>query len=487
MHRKSGILLHISSLPGDYGCGSFGDGARRFVDMLADAGFSYWQVLPFCIPDAYASPYSSVSTFSGNPNFIDLDILCKNGYLARAELESARPETPYSCDFAQLSKSRTPLLFRAAERAISKPETVKAVDEFMHTHPHVADACRFLAKKERHGGKPWLEWTDDTFTAGDEKRERAWRFIEYEFFRQWADIVEYAHKKRVYIIGDIPFYVSLDSSDVYSNRSQFQLESDGRPSFVAGVPPDYFSADGQLWENPLYDWDAMAKDGYSFWRDRLGFMLELFDGVRIDHFRAVESYYRIKAGEKTAKHGHWAPGPREEFVDMANEMAKKDGKLIIAEDLGDITDEVRALLDYSGMPGMRVLQFGFLHSGDSTHRPHNCINNCVAYTGTHDNNTMLGAIWEMPPHMRRELFDYCGCPDDWNAARERVVKTVLASSAGLAIIPIQDILGYGADTRMNTPGVAGGGNWRFRVTKEQLSGIDCAMWRRTNEMYARYR
>ena len=481
MKRKSGVLLHISSLPGNYGCGSFGAEAKHFIDVIAASGFSYWQVLPFCIPDSFASPYSSVSTFSGNPNFIDLDILFSNGLVTRAELESARAVSPYSCDFGELHKTHMPILMRAAERAAADKTIAAKTDEFMASHPKIADLCRFLAIKSANGGKSWLEWTTD---ACPDKLLSAWRFIEYEFFRQWEAVLRYAHERGIYVIGDIPFYVSLDSSDVYFDKKEFQLDEDGRPAWVAGVPPDYFSADGQLWDNPLYDWDAREKDDFSFWRERIGFMLELFDGVRIDHFRAIESYYRIKAGSENARGGEWRRGPGKPFVDMINDTA--GGKLVIAEDLGDITDDVRSLLEYSGFPGMKVLQFGFLGCGDSSHRPHHYINNCVAYTGTHDNNTLLGAIWEMPPHVRDELFEYCGCPSDWNAARERVVKTVLASSAGLAVIPMQDILGYGADTRMNTPGVASG-NWKFRVTRDQLDGIDKNKYRRMNELYARYR
>ncbi len=480
MRRQSGVLLHISSLPGDYGCGSFGADAKRFIDTLADAGFAFWQTLPFCIPDSFGSPYSSVSTFSGNPLFIDLDILAARGLLKRSELASELAESPYSCDFGRLFKSRLPILRLAASRARSDLKLVADIDAFMDSHPRVAACCLFLAIKERHHGVHFLSWTDEEY---DPDELFAWRFIEYEFFRQWDEIRSYAHKRGVRIIGDIPFYVSLDSSDVWAEPEMFQLDESRRPTWVAGVPPDYFSADGQLWENPLYDWDKMERDDFAFWRDRLSFMLSLYDGVRIDHFRAAESYYRVRAGEKTAKNGEWKRGPGRAFVDMIRETA--GDKLIIAEDLGDITDDVRALLDYSGFMGMRVLQFGFLSGGDSCHRPHNYINNCVAYTGTHDNNTLLGAIWEMPPHMRAELFEYCGCPDDWNLARQRIVRCVIASSAGLAILPLQDILGYGADTRMNTPGVASG-NWRFRVTCEQLASIDKKSYRRMNELYARY-
>ncbi len=481
MQRKSGVLLHISSLPGDYGCGSFGESAKRFIDFAADAGFSYWQTLPFCIPDWFGSPYSSVSTFSGNPNFIDLDILHSQGLLTKEELVSARASSPYACDFETLNRDRLPLLFRAAERAYKNPQTAARVDKYMESHPHVSTLCRFMAIKAHNGQRDWLHWDNENC---DPSVERAWRFIEYEFFRQWNDIREYARKKNIKIIGDIPFYVSLDSSDVWGEPDQFQLDEERRPAWVAGVPPDYFSESGQLWGNPLYDWDVMKKDHFAFWRSRLSFMLDLYDGVRIDHFRAIESYYRIKSSEKTARNGEWKKGPGEDFIDMIQEVA--DGKLIIAEDLGDITDSVRKLLDYSGFPGMRVLQFGFINGGDSIHRPHNYINNCIAYTGTHDNNTTLGMIWEMPPERRDEMFEYCGCPGDWNSAVRRIVYTVLGSSAGLAVIPIQDLLGYGGDTRMNTPGVANG-SWRFRITADQLKSINTSDLRRMNEIYARYR
>ena len=296
MKRQSGVLLHISSLPGDYGCGSFGDDARRFIDLLADGGFAYWQTLPFCIPDMFGSPYSSVSTFSGNPNFIDLDTLFREGLVTKDELLSSRAASPYSCDFNALRKERLPLLRRAASRAYQNKKTVAEIDDFMKKNPRISALCRFMAAKEANGGKCWLEW--DKNEPVPENAVQAWRFIEYEFFRQWEDIRAYAHKKSIKIIGDIPFYVSLDSSDVWGDPEQFQLDEKRRPTWVAGVPPDYFSADGQLWENPLYDWDHMEADNFAFWRDRLSFMLSLYDGVRLDHFRAVESYYRVKAGER---------------------------------------------------------------------------------------------------------------------------------------------------------------------------------------------
>lgn len=479
MKRKSGILLHISSLPGKYGCGSFGDGARDFVNKLADGGFTYWQVLPFCVPDAFFSPYSSASAFSGNPYFIDLGILCDNGLITETERLTAEEKKPYVCEFGRLSEERMALLFRAADRALKDAKIAVAVDEFMLQNPRVSEFCRFMALREANGNLIWHSWTVD---EPDERAESRWRFIEYEFFRQWASVKAYANEKGIKIIGDIPFYVSLDSSDVWGSREQFLLDKDGRPEWVAGVPPDYFSEDGQLWGNPLYDWKHMKNDGYSFWRERISFMLTLFDGVRIDHFRAIESYYAIPGDAVTAKNGEWRKGPGMELIKVIKEIA--GDKLIIAEDLGDITDEVRELLEESGFPGMRVMQFGFLYDGDSLHRPHNYVENCVAYTGTHDNNTLLGSIWEMPPERRADLFDYCGCPNDWNEACVDVIRSLMASKAGLAIFPIQDILGYGADTRMNKPGVTDD-NWNYRVTFEQLKSVNTSFYRRLNKLYGR--
>lgn len=479
MKRESGVLLHISSLPGKYGCGSFGDGARAFVDVLAEGGFTYWQTLPFCVPDSYFSPYSSASAFSGNPYFVDLGILYENGLLTKTEILLSEERSPYVCEFSRLTRERMPLLFRAAERALKDSDIASAVDAFMLENPRVAEFCRFMAMREANGNRPWHDWTID---VSDAKTEAGWRFIEYEFFRQWADIKEYANGKGIKIIGDIPFYVSLDSSDVWGSREQFLLDSDGRPEWVAGVPPDYFSEDGQLWGNPLYNWDYMKNDGYSFWRERMQFMLTLFDGVRIDHFRAIESYYSIPGEAISAKNGEWRPGPRMELIDVIKETAKE--KLIIAEDLGDITDEVRDMLEESGFPGMRVMQFGFLDDSDSLHRPHNYVENCVAYTGTHDNNTLLGSIWEMPPERRADLFDYCGCPEDWSAACLDVIRSVMASKASIVILPIQDILGYGADTRMNKPGVADD-NWNYRITSDQLRLVDTGFYRRINHIYGR--
>lgn len=475
MERASGVLMHISSLYGDYSCGSLGKSAFEFVDFLKSCGFSYWQVLPTGLCDECNSPYKSPSAFAGTPFFIDLEILEKKGLLTEAELENARQQSPYVCEFDRLKSERLPLLFKAAERAKNKDE----INEFIDENKELSDFCEFAALKQANAGRFWKEWTVKTPKAED---VFAWRFIQYEFFTQWQKLKDYAGKNGIKLIGDMPLYVDLDSSDVYFNPSLFMLDKNGDPTDVAGVPPDYFSADGQLWGNPLYDYGKMEQDGFSWWKRRIAHNLKMFDGLRIDHFRGIESFFAVKNGETTAKNGRWIKGPGEKLVDAVKQTA--GDKLIIAEDLGDITKEVEALLKYSGLPGMRVFQFSFL-GGDNPHLPHNYIKNCIAYSGTHDNNTLLGYLWELDEQTRQRMLCYCGFKgDDWGSGCDDIIRTLFASSAGLVILPIQDVLGYGSDTRMNRPGTAKG-NWIYRVTKEQLCGIDKDKYLKLNRTYFR--
>ncbi len=476
LSRSSGVLMPVSALFGDYSIGSFGESCRVFIDFLADCGFSYWQVLPFCMVDECNSPYKSYSAFGGNPYFIDLAVLREKGLLTDDELREARQETPYSCEYVRLYHTRCELLMRASRRVKDRAE----IERFIESDRYLADFCRFMALKNANAEKPWIEWTVDT---PDDDVLFLWKFIQYEFFTEWAAVRAYAAEKHVKLIGDIPIYVSFDSSDVWANRSLFQLDRDGHPSCVAGVPPDYFSADGQLWGNPLYDWDIMKKDGYAWWCDRLRHNFSLFDCVRIDHFRALESYWSIPASAESAKEGHWEKGPGKDFIDVIKSIGGDGG--IIAEDLGDITKEVADLVAYSGFPGMRVLQFGFLSDDDSIHKPHNYPGNCVAYTGTHDNNTLLGYVWELDDNTRRKMLAYCGYTDPaWDRGYASIIRTLFASHASLVILPIQDILGFGSDTRFNIPGKPDG-NWRFRITREQLFSVDRAYYRRLNDLYKR--
>ena len=475
MKRQSGVLMHVTSLWGEYSVGSLGVEAREWIDFLANSGFSVWQVLPFCLPDDCNSPYKSFSAFSINPYFIDLPTLFDQGLLTADELNASRQKTPYACEFDRLEKERMPLLTLAASR-VRDDLPIRA---FLAAHPQVASFCRFMAIKASNGGAEWMDWETE---EPDAEVLRTWQFTQYEVYRQWMDLKKYANARGISIVGDIPIYVALDSSDVWANRELFQLDKRNRPTAVAGVPPDYFSADGQLWGNPLYDWKRMKADGYAWWCERMAFMMELFDGVRIDHFRGLESYFSIPAGEKTARNGTWKKGPGMSLIRALHPIC--GDKLIIAEDLGDITPAVHKLVKDSGYPGMRVLQFAFLGDEGSPHLPHNYDNNCVAYTGTHDNNTLLGYVWELDDATREKLMAYCGYEGDWDACYNAVLRVMFASHAGLLILPVQDLLLYGSDTRINRPGSAAG-NWSYRITKNQLGLLSPEKFRRWNKLYGR--
>ncbi len=478
MQRKSGVLMHISSLWGDYSCGSFSEEAKEFVDFLSSGGFSYWQVLPFGLVDECNSPYKSYSTFGGNPYFVDLKKLADSGLITSAELEISKQKTPYSCEFDRLREERVQLLITASQRVDAFLKN--KIDEFIDSNKHLSDFCKFMALKKANDDVEWTQWQSESY---DEGVEFGWRFIQYEFFRQWKEIKDYAHNKGIKIIGDIPIYVSFDSSDVYFNKSLFLMDDNNRLTDVAGVPPDYFAEDGQLWGNPLYDWAAMEKEDFSWWKDRISASLQLFDGVRIDHFRAFESFWAVPGTEKTARNGKWVKGPGMKLINAIKSVA--GDSLIIAEDLGDITKEVIRLVEESGFPGMRVFQFGFL-GGETPHKPHNYVNNSIAYSGTHDNNTLLGYLWETPADVKVDVMNYCSCPPQaWNEKGcQAIIKTIMASNAGLAIFPIQDLLGYGNDTRLNVPGRAEG-NWLYRITKEQLNLIDTQEYNYLNRLYGR--
>lgn len=476
MDRKSGVLMHISSLYSDYSIGNFGECAKEFTDFLCECGFSYWQVLPFCMADDCNSPYCSYSAFSLNPYFINPQRLYEKGLITKAELEEEKQETPYVCEYSKLFHKRLKLLKKASLR-INEKEKIKS---FMASHPYTKKFCEFMGRKEANGQKPWYEWADGRC---DEETVFMWEFIQHEFYSEWKEIKDYANKKGIKIIGDIPFYVAYDSSDVWSNPEYFLLDKKNLPTSVAGVPPDYFSKDGQLWGNPIYNWEEMKKDGYKWWCDRMEFMLELFDGVRLDHFRGFESYWSVPYGEETAKNGKWEKGPGAELIDKFRNIAGE--KLIIAEDLGEITDDVRELVKNSGFPGMNVFQFGFFGDTKSNHMPHNYKKNSVSYSGTHDNNTLLGYLWELDNDTRRYMLSYCGYENEnWEKGFDNMLKTIYQSHSDLVIFPIQDLLMYGSDTRLNIPGRADG-NWQFRITKEQLNSIDKEKFKKLNIIYGR--
>lgn len=489
--RSSGVLLHITSLWGSDSIGCFGREARDFIDFLADCGFSWWQVLPFCMADECNSPYKSYSAFGGNPYLVDIRILAADGYLTRGELETVKESSPYACEFERLAATRLNLLRLAASRA--SVEDRVAIASFAAENPYLEQFCAFMAHRAVNGGRPWYEWTNMEKTDVYEIEHFAWQFIQYHFMKQWADIRSYANRKGIRIMGDIPIYVAYDSCDVWANRELFQLDEYGKPTAVAGCPPDYFAEDGQLWGNPLYNWERMKQDDFAWWSARIKHMLTLFDGVRIDHFRGLESYWSIPADAPTARTGHWEIGPREAFLTrlhkVIDETAAKQGAtpLVVAEDLGDSTPELLSFVEESGLPGMRVMQFAFDGSPANVHLPHNYIRNIVAYTGTHDNNTLLGYVWEADEQTRRRILDYCGfTASDWNTsdAYAAIIRTLFASAAGLVMLPLQDMLGFGADTRMNIPGEPWG-NWRYRVTGDQLALVNRAYYRKLNELYGR--
>lgn len=469
--------MHVSSLPGRFGCGTFGKEAFEFIDRIKKGGFSYWQVLPFSIPDAVGSPYKASSAFAMNPYFADLDKLMSDGLLTYEEVNGAVQDQPYLCEFNRLASSRMDLISLAASRVSEEKRT--QIESFIDSHPRLADFCEWMALKKANGGAVWYDFDPAVKASPDEIFTQ--RFIQYELFNEWMAVKSYANAKGIKIIGDMPIYVDTDSADVYYGRDNFLLDRYGKPEKVAGVPPDYFSPDGQLWGNPLYDWKFMKKDGYSWWLDRIEWQLTLFDGIRIDHFRAFSDYFAVDASETTAKNGKWCRGPGLPFVELLKKQA--GDRMIIAEDLGDIDDRVRKLLSDSKLPGMRVFQFAFVGE-NSPHLPHNYPANCIAYSGTHDNNTTLGFLWELDGGTRQRMLEYCNYAGAWENGLGAILKSILASHAEVVIFPIQDVLGYGSDTRMNRPGVQYG-NWQFRVTSDQLDSIDTGLWDHLNRLYCR--
>ncbi|MBE6656163.1 MAG: 4-alpha-glucanotransferase [Ruminococcaceae bacterium] len=473
--RAAGVLMPIFALPSGYSSGNFGRCAYDFVDLLKESGFSYWQVLPFTVTDHFHSPYASPSAFSLNPLFLDLEDLVRRGLLREEEIASARELISYACEYDRLLKERLPLLALAASRFTDDA----ALDRFLADHPYVEEYCRFEGLKASNGGAPWQSFA---VKKCDKETYRTYAFFSYIFWEQWSRLRAYANEKGVSVIGDIPIYVSLDGADVFFHQSLFLLAENGYPTGVAGVPPDYFSSDGQLWGNPLYNWQAMKEDGFSFWRARIRHMLSLFDGVRLDHFRGFDTYFDIPSHAKTAREGVWREGPRFSFVDMLKEEA--GDALFIAEDLGELFPSVGELLAYSGFPGMRVFAFAF--DGEaSDHLPYRYPHNTVAYSGTHDNNTLLGFFHELPEDKRIAFYRYCGYEgNDLREGCRAAIKTLYASHAGLVIFPIQDILFFGGDTRFNTPGRALG-NWAFRVSEKQLYSIDKDYFRTLSQRYGR--
>ncbi|HSE83249.1 MAG TPA: 4-alpha-glucanotransferase [Thermodesulfobacteriota bacterium] len=479
--RGNGILLHITSLPSRYGIGDLGPGAYKFADFLSETGQSFWQILPLNPTDIGRanSPYSSPSAFAGNPLLISPELLAEDGFLPKSDVKG-------SCfrdnrvDYKAVTKYKWRLFSTVYKNFKENGERNFEFEKFCDDNSHwLDDYALYIALKERFNGAEWGRWPSDIKNRKEKKlqdlkeenmdRVRMEKFLQYLFFKQWFSLKDYCKTKRIQIIGDIPIYVSYDSSDVWKDPEVFKLDKEKNPAFVSGVPPDYFSETGQLWGTPVFNWDFLKKTQYSWWVRRMEHNLKLFDIIRLDHFRGLVAYWEVPAGEKTAINGKWVEVPTEDFF---NTLLKHFPYLpLIAEDLGVITPDVREIIGKFGFPGMRLLVFGFA-GGDwavDSYLPHNHVRNCVVYTGTHDNDTVKG--WfkkEVTPEDRERLTKYIGRRAQANDIHLELIRLAMMSVANISIFPMQDILGLGEEARMNLPGTTNG-NWEWRLLPNQIT------------------
>ncbi len=483
--RSSGILLHLTSLPGKHGIGDFGPGACNFIDFLAAAGQSYWQFLPTG-PTSTAfdnSPYMCRSVFAGNPLLISLELLQNDNYLSAADLAAGPDFSEHVTDYPRVKEYKDALFRKAFENfSRSKPDT--HFNKFCHTHKKwLDDYALFMSFREKFNKSPWYEWPDfaarhrgeefSRYRTESEQELLYYKFVQYTFFRQWQKIYDYAHKKNISLIGDIPIYVALDSSDVWANQELFKISPRTlKPVKVAGVPPDYFSETGQRWGNPVYRWKTEGNKYneklYDWWLDRFRQIFSIMDMAKIDHFRGFEAFWEIPGSDKTAINGKWAKGPGKKFFIYLQKRLKE--LPIIAEDLGVITPPVERMRDELGFPGMKVLHFAFESDGKNPYLPHNYEQtNSVVYTGTHDNNTTLGWFMgeKLSEEARNRIRRYLNSNDDRQIVPE-FTRLAMSSIADLAIIPMQDILAFGEDCRMNWPGTQTG-NWRWRCSPDFIN------------------
>ena len=466
--RSAGVLLHPTSLPGMYGIGDLGNHLLSFLDWTAHAGMKMWQVLPLNPPGYGYSPYGCLSSFAGNPLLISPQKLLQEELLEPADVADTPQFPDDRVEFNAVSEGKFRLL-RTAWRRFHQRAPFDAFCNAPEQAGWLDDYALYMALKDRAGGGPWWEW-DAKLRSRDEKAlERArtelasdidfWRFTQFVFFRQWADVREAARARGIAIVGDLPIYVAWDSADVWANRELFDLDENGYPTHVAGVPPDYFSETGQRWGNPLYRWDVHRETNYRWWLDRVKANLRFADMVRLDHFRGFVEYWEIPASEETAIHGKWMPGPNRALFDAIR--AELGDLPLIAEDLGFITEDVHELRRAVDLPGMKILQFGF-GEVDSPHLPHRFEPRTVAYTGTHDNDTARGWFASAPEDERQMVRDYLGCDEDdvaWG-----LIRIAYTSVAEIAIVPAQDILALGTEARMNRPGAAQDNwSWRFKL------------------------
>ena len=503
--RASGILLHPTSLPGPFGIGDLGAGAYHFVDFLQQSSQQVWQMLPLGPTSFGNSPYQTYSAFAGNPLLLSLETLQAEGLLSAHDLTDTPPFPPHRVDYDAVTDFKQPLLWKAFEafqHTAARPQRDELAAFTQRQAEWLDDYTLFMALKETHHGASWTEWPR-TIVRREPAAVAGWRqklaalvqfhaFLQYQFFRQWQSLKAECQQHGIQLFGDVPIFIAHDSADVWAHPELFYLDRAGHPTVVAGVPPDYFSRTGQRWGNPLYRWEAMAASGYAWWIHRLRTTREMVDMLRLDHFRGFEAYWEVPAADDTAVNGRWVLGPGAAFFEAIREAL---GDLpIVAEDLGLITPEVRALRERYRLPGMRVLQFGF--GGDprtNEHCPHNYTRDCVAYTGTHDNNTSLGWLHEVDLHEdqdgleamqaeRAALLKYMasnGREVHWD-----MIRLALASVGHLAIIPLQDILGLGQEARMNYPGKPQG-NWRWRYSADLLTEELASRLRELTEIYGR--
>ena len=474
MERSAGILLPITALPSPYGIGTLGKSARAVADFLHAAGQTCWQVLPLGPTGWGDSPYQSFSTFAGNPYLIDLDLLAKDGLLTQKEISSFDwGANPRFVDYDTIYRSRFALLRLAFARGWERDRA--GAEEFTRRTPWLPDYALFMALKHHFGTKCWLDWPDEgirlrkpesiahyTELLAEEIHFHV--YLQYLFARQWDNLRAYVNGLGIRIIGDLPIYVSLDSADVWAEPEFFQLDDTNHPTEVAGVPPDYFSEDGQFWGNPLYDYDKMRADGFGWWIRRVEGAGKLFDMIRIDHFRGLENYWAVPCTAATAREGRWCKGPGMDLVGVLTGWFPQ--LHFIAEDLGIITPEVARLLSDSGLPGMRVLQFAFDPDADSAYLPHNHVPNSICYTGTHDNDTLVGWLNSAPPAELAFARRYLGLNEE-EELHWGILRGGMTSVANLFIAPIQDYLGLDSSARINTPGTAQG-NWQWRLLPGEL-------------------
>lgn len=491
MKRSSGILLPIFSLPSPHGIGTLGQAAYDFVDFLEKSDQAWWQLLPVG-PTSYGdSPYQSFSTYAGNPYFIDLDLLREDGLLTQTELDAPNwGEDPARIDYERLYHNRFPLLQKATERGWERDQ--EKIAAFAEENSWLQDYALYMAVKRHFGMKAWTEWEDEDIRlrkpeAAEHYRTmldddvRVFIYIQYLFFKQWNALRAYAQRKGIGLIGDLPIYVAMDSADVWADPGSFQLDEKNLPIEVAGVPPDYFSVDGQLWGNPLYDWESMEKDGFGWWIRRVAGAEKLYDVLRIDHFRGLESYWAVPYGALTAQNGHWRKGPGLDFIRRITGWFPH--MQFIAEDLGILTPEVHDMLSQSGLPGMKVLEFAFSPDAVSDYLPHRYSTNCVCYAGTHDNPPIMA--WKEETETSEVEFarQYLGL-NEAEGFHWGMIRGGMSSVADLFILQMQDCLGLGAEARMNVPGTLGG-NWQWRLRPSQLTDALAEKLKTMTRIYGR--